>query len=412
MMSLHTKHILMLLENSCYLTDGRVRHEAQALVRAGYRVSVICPASRTRKQAAREIIDGVRVYRYPSLPDFLDWTGHIGEYSHAMIVMFLLSLFVSFYDHFDIIHAHNPPDTFVVLAAFYKLFGKRFVYDHHDLAPEMYIERTKGTKRGILYHGLVFFEVMSCRLADHVIVTNESYKTVAMERAGIPAERISIVRNGPYLHTVQTEVLETDLRPAAKTVIAYVGVMNTQDGADYFIHALYHLVYDLEHSDVACFLVGHGDMIPSLKTLTAELRLSDHVTFTGWVPFKQVAPYLSTADICVAPEPSSPYNDRSTVIKLMEYMAASKPSVSFDLPEHRYTAQDAALYAQPNDVRDFAQKIAFLIDHPEQGQEMGHIGYERIVHHLAWAHQEPHLLNVYRTLQKTVLRATPNQHRG
>jgi len=388
--------VLMLLEKGPYPEDCRVHREARALAAAGYQVSVICPAA--RGQAWRELLDGVRVYRFPAPPAANSLLGYLWEYGYSMAATFVLSLLVFWREGLDVVHAHNLPDTFVFIAAFYKLLGKRFVYDHHDLGPEMYYARFLGNGNRLAYHALVWLEKLSCQLADQVIAANQSYKTVEMQRGHVPENRITIVRNAPDLNRLRPTEADLDLRQKGKAIIVYVGVMGFQDGVDHLLKALQHLLYDLGRTDLLCVLVGAGQALPSLKSLTAQLGLADYVLFTGWVEYTEVARYLSAADICVAPEPSNPYNDRSTMEKIMEYMALGKPIVAFDLPEHRVTAQDAAVYARPNDELDFAQQIAALMDDPERRQKMGQTGKQRIEMELAWSHQEKHLLEAYQAL--------------
>jgi glycosyltransferase involved in cell wall biosynthesis len=317
-----------------------------------------------------------------------------------MVAIFLLSLVVLVREGFDVVHAHSPPDSIVFVAACYKLLGRRFVYDHHDLSPELYHARFRGSGNRHVYRVLVWLEKLSCRLADHVIATNESYKTVEMQRGHVPEERITIVRNGPDLNSVRPVDLSPAFRRKGKTILSYTGVMGTQDGVDYLLRALQHLVQELGKTDVFCFLVGNGTAVPRLKPLSEQLGLSDYVLFTGWVSKAQVARYISAADICVAPEPSDPYNDRSTAIKVMEYMSFGKPVVAFDLPEHRVTAQDAAVYARANDELDFARQIAVLMDDPARCQSIGQMGRKRVEEVLAWPHQEKYLLAAYRVLCK------------
>jgi glycosyltransferase involved in cell wall biosynthesis len=389
--------VLMLIENSAYPQDPRVRREARALTTDGYHVSVIC--QKEAGQPWREIIDDVHVYRFPAPPAANGVIGYVWEYGYSMVATLLLSLFVWLYKGFDVIHAANPPDTFVFVAAFYKVFGKRFVYDHHDLAPEMYYARFGGKGNRLVYHTLVALEKLSCRLADHVIATNQSYKTIEMQRGQVPEERITIVRNGPELNKLWTAKPDPELRQNGKTIIGYAGIMGYQDGIDYLLRALHHLAYDLGRTDFFCFLVGgKGDARESLKALATELRLDEYVCFTGWVSDADYVRYLSSADICVDPDPSNPFNDRSTMNKMMEYMALEKPIVAFDLPEHRFTAQNAAIYVQPNDERAFAQALAQLMDDPARRQAMGARGRRRIETTLAWQYSVPHLLRAYRAL--------------
>jgi glycosyltransferase involved in cell wall biosynthesis len=402
MMESAGSHVLMLLENDHYPQDSRVRNEASTLVSAGYQVSVICPKS--SGQRWRESVNGVRVYRYPAPPAGSGFLTYLWEYGYCLVMSFVLSIVVALRRKIDIIHTHNPPDIFVLIAMFYKVLGARVVFDHHDLAPEMYYARFGNKGHRLVYRALVFFERLSCRVADHVIATNQSYKAVQMERHGVPEERITIVRNGPDLDRLQRVDPDPDLSQNAVTIIGYVGTMGFQDGIDYFLRAVRHLVYDLRRTDVFCVLVGKGDAWQSLRAYATELEIDKYVWFTGRISDEDLLRYLSAADICVDPDPSNPFNDRSTMIKMMEYMALGKPIVAFDLPEHRVTAQDAAVYARPNDELDFATKIAWLMDHPEERRERGSKGRKRVETTLAWPHQVNDLLEVYRSLDEQLAR--------
>ncbi|MGE0822334.1 MAG: glycosyltransferase family 4 protein [Candidatus Binatia bacterium] len=396
MRSAKSPHILMLLENHPYPQDSRVRQEAQALMSEGYRVSVISPAG--PGQPWYETLNDVHVYRFPSPPGANGFLGYVLEYGWAMTVAFLISLWVLFRYGFDVIHAHNPPDTFVFIAALYKLCGKHFVFDHHDLAPEMYYSRFPGRGNRVLYRLLLWCEHLSCRLADHIIATNGSYKTLDIQRHNLRADHVTIVRNGPALDRLKPMAPIAELRHKASQIIGYAGTMGVQDGVDCLLRALHHLVHDLERRDFFCVLVGTGDAEKELQALAVQLQLTELVLFTGWVQPEEVPRYLATADICVAPEPSNPYNDRSTMIKIMEYMAMAKPIVAFDLPEHRASAQDAALYVSANDEFAFACGLAQLMDDPARRLVMGRAGRNRVEHMLAWRHSVPHLLAAYRTL--------------
>ena len=386
----------MLLENNPYPQDCRVRHEATALTAAGYQVAVICPSAPGQPRC--ELMDGVRVYRFPAPPAANGFLGYLWEYGYSMLAIFALSLLVFLRERFDVVHAHNPPDTLAFIAAFYKLLGKRFVYDHHDLAPEMYYARFGGRGNRLVHHVLVLLEILACRLADCVIATNESYKVVETERGRVPAERVTVVRNGPDLESLQPVEPDPVLRQRANTILGYVGTMGPQDGVDYLLRALYHLIYDLGRRDVFCVIIGKGDMLAELKTLAKELHIEEYVWFTGWIPDGELIRYLSTTDICLDPDPSNPFTDRSTMVKMLEYMALAKPIVAFDLPEHRVTAQHAAAYARPNDELDFAQQIARLMDDPQRRRRMGRIGRERVETELAWSYQAKHLLEAYEAL--------------
>lgn len=388
--------VLMLVENMAYPQDSRVRREARALTDAGYRVSVIGPAG--AGQPWRETLDGVRVYRYPAPPGGNGFLGFLWEYGYSMVATFILSLLVSVREGFDIIHAANPPDLFVFVAGFHKLLGKRFVYDHHDLAPEMYYARFGQGGNRLVYRALVVLEKLSCRFADHVIATNQSYKSVEMRRGRVPEDRITIVRNGPDPNRLRAVEPDPDLRRKGVTILGYVGAIGFQDGLDSLLRALHHLVHDLGRTDFFCVIIGTGDAWASVKALATQLRLDDQVWFTGWVSAADLVRYLSSADICVDPDPSNPFTDRSTMIKMTEYMALEKPIVAFDLPEHRFTAGDAALYVRPNDELAFARALAQLMDDPARRQVMGSLGRRRIETELAWRYSVPHLLEAYRTL--------------
>lgn len=388
--------ILMLLENQTYPRDFRVRREATALTAAGYRVSVICPAG--PGQPFRETLNGVHLYRYGPPPEANGFLGYLWEYGYAMAATFVFSLLVFLREGFDVVHAHNPPDTFVFIAIFYKLFGKSFVFDHHDLSPEMYQARFPGGGSRLVHRTLVFLEKLTCRLADRVIATNESYKKMEMERDRVPASRITIVRNGIELQDPPSSEPDSTLCPAGKTIIGYIGVMGFQDGVDYLLRALGHLVRDLNRTDFFCVLVGGGDAFPYLKSLAVQLGISEKILFTGMVDHSEISRYLRIADICVAPEPCAPYNDRSTAVKLMEYMSLAKPIVAFDLTEHRFTAQGAAAYVKPNDELEFARTIVELMDDPARRSKMGLLGRQRMETALAWQYSIPRLLQVYRSV--------------
>lgn len=387
--------ILMFLENLPFPQDVRVRREATALASAGYQVTMICPSA--KGQPAREIINGVRVYRYPPPSAANGLLGYLWEYAYSMAASFALSVVAFFSEGFDAIHAHNPPDTFVFIALFYKWFGKRFVYDHHDLSPEMYLARFRGGGRPMVYRALVWLEKLTCRHADHVIVTNESYKKVAMGRGRVPDTHITIVRNGVDLSRVMAPV-EPDpaLRQIEKTIIGYVGVMGFQDGLDYLLRALDYLIHGLGRTDFYCVLVGFGDAWESLKALSQKLELQEFVRFTGPVFGENLRRILAAADICVDSSPANPYTDRSTMVKIMEYMSLGKPIVAFDLPEHRFSARGAAVYVTPNDERAFARALAQLMDDPDRRMALGAHGKGRVQTQLAWEYSVPNLLSVYR----------------
>jgi hypothetical protein len=262
----------------------------------------------------------------------------------------------------------------------------------------MYYARFPGRGNRYVHRVLIWFEKLSCRLADQVIATSQSYREMQMKRGRVPAECTTIVRNGPNLARLKRVEPDSALQGKADVILGYVGSMGYQDGVDYLLRAVHSLVHDLNRKDFYCVLMGTGDAYNDVRALARELELDDFVWFTGHVSEEDLIRYLSTADIFLAPEPKNPFTDRSTMIKVMEYMTMSRPTVGFDLAEHRVTAKDAALYAKPNDEREFARLIAQLMDNPAQRRRMGEFGRQRIENKLAWPHQEQCLLDVYRKL--------------
>jgi glycosyltransferase involved in cell wall biosynthesis len=391
--------VLMLLENNPYLRDRRVRLEASELVEAGYRVSVICPRAPGERQQHR-LVEGVDVYSYALPISGASALGYIGEYGYALLITFVVSFIILFRHGFDIVHAHNPPDLFFLIGGFYRLLGKKFVYDHHEVAPELY-EAKFPNSQGLIYRLMLRAEKWSCQTAHCVIVTNESHRQIVVGRCGVNSETVFIVRNGPDLARFVLVEPPGHFRVEGKIVVGYVGILGQQDGLDHLLRALHHLVKNLGRTEVTCVIIGAGDALADLKCLTAELNLAEHVCFTGWIASdRELVQRLSAVDICVVPDPSNSYNDRSTMIKVMEYMALEKPIVAYDLPETRFSADAAALYARANDERDLADKLAQLMDDADKRQAMGRLGRARVEAHLAWSYSARILLQAYESLRQ------------
>lgn len=401
--------VLMLVEASLPW-DLRVNKESQTLQKAGYKVTII--SLKRQGQSFMEIINGVTIYRIPPIQVFGKKTlensgfinkiiGHIKsiigyfvEYFYFSFVSFVMSLYVLAREGFDVIHAHNPPDTLFFIGAFYKLFGKKFVFDHHDLSPELYLSRYK-CKKNFVYKILEIFEILSIKCSDMTIATNESYKRVEIHRGGIKPENVFIVRNGPDLERVRIVPKDQNLVNMNKSIIAYCGVMGPQDGVDYLLRAIRILAYEIGRTDFFCIIIGRGDAFEDLQKLAEELKIQDFVKFTGYIPEEDMYRYLSTADICVDPDPSSPLNDVSTWIKIMEYMTLGKPIVTFDLKETRFSARDAAIYVEPNNEKEFAKAIVQLMDDPGLRKRLGDYGKERILKELNWDIVGKNLLLAY-----------------
>jgi glycosyltransferase involved in cell wall biosynthesis len=314
-----------------------------------------------------------------------------------MLMTFLLSFKVLFRHGFDVIHAANPPDLFFVIGMFYRLLGKKFVFDQHD--PTLEVLQVRFNGRIKLFHKFfVFLEWCSYRTADSVIVVNESLKRIATERGHCHPDKVFVVRNGPTLEHVRFVTPKPELKRGRRYLLAYLGVMGVQDGVEYALHALDVLIHKRGRRDVSLVLMGDGDNAGALHMLTHELQLDEYANFTGWLEREDIVRYLTVADMGIAPEPQNVLNECSSMIKTMDYMAMEKPFVAFDLAETRFSAQDAALYATPNLVEDFANKIEALLDDEELRIKMGAIGRKRIEEELSWDHSKKNLLLAYEML--------------
>src|SRR5688572_27449703 len=392
------RRVLIIVENLPCPFDRRVMQEARTLAAAGYTVSIICPKGPGFEKSF-ESIDGIDIHRH-ALPREADGAvGYALEYSVALIMEFWLSLKVLFGRGFDVIHACNPPDTIFLIGGFYKLFGKKFVFDHHDINPELY--EAKFGKRGFGQKLLLALERMTFRTADMVISTNESYRHIALTRGGVNPHDVFVVRSGPDLRRLKQAPANAALKKGRKYLVGYVGVMGKQEGIDLLLQAVQLIVLHLKRTDIHFGLVGGGTELAAMQQLAKDLGVADYVTFTGRVPDAELLEMLNTADICVNPDRANDMNDRSTMNKVMEYMALGKPVVQFDLTEGRVSAGDASWYARPNDVADLAQKMVALLADAPLRRRMSDIGRERIEHVLSWQHEAPRPLSAYEHLLKS-----------
>jgi glycosyltransferase involved in cell wall biosynthesis len=393
--------VLMLVENTSWPGDQRIMNEAAALREKGFQVSIICPkmSSSSQHQESYLNVDNMHVYRY-SLPRTTNkYTAYIKEYVFAMLMTFLLSLKVLYRHGFDVIHAANPPDLFFTIGLFYRPFGKKFIFDQHDLAPELFKVKFNNRMK-LLQKFQLFAEHCSYQTADLVIVTNLSQKKKAIERGGCPADKVIVVRNGPDLERFKLCPVEPELKRGSRFLLAYVGEMAVQDGVDYALYALDRLVHKCGRQDVSIVLMGDGQHASKLKALAHELRLDEYVHFTGWVKSDRLVRYLAAADIGLIPDPQNGLSEFSTLVKTMEYMAMKKPIVAFDLQETHFSAGESALYATPNSVEEFANKIEILLDDEKLRAQMGAIGYQRVLSELSWNKTKLNLLLVYEKLCK------------
>jgi glycosyltransferase involved in cell wall biosynthesis len=395
------RRVLILVENLPSPFDRRVWQEATSLRDAGYLVSIICPTGKGYEKRY-EVIDHIHIWRYALLTEGSGALGYLVEYASALLWSFVLSWKVLFKRGFDVIHACNPPDLFFLIGAFFKLFGKKFLFDHHDANPELY--EAKFGRRDFLWKLMLRLERLSFRTADVAIATNHSYRRIAIERGGMAPERVFVVRSGPCLERLKIVPADEKLKKGRKFLVGYVGVMGRQEGIDYLLRAAAHLVYELKRSDVHFGLVGGGTSLEEMKALAKQLGVADYVSFTGRVPDPELLAMLSTADVCVNPDVANDMNDISTMNKVMEYMALGKPIVQFDLTEGRYSARQASLYARRNNAFDLALKIAELLDDPARRAAMGAYGRRRVEHELEWRYEVPKLLAAYDALwSKSVL---------
>ncbi len=389
--------VLMLVENLSVPADPRVWREACTLRQDGLQVCIISPKGETRDRESYVCIEDIHIYRYRLAPITGSTSDYIKEFSIAMIMTFLLSLKVLFRHGFDVIHAANPPDTFFVIGLFYRLLGKKYIFDQHDLAPEMFHVKFPNRLK-LLYKLLLFFERCSYRTAHLVITTNVSQRQNAFARGSCSADKVFIVRNGPDSGRFAPLPPEVTLKRGRQFLLAYIGVMASQDGVECALHALYELVHKRGRHDVSLVLMGDGDQLPLLRTLTNTLQLDEYVNFTGWLNRQDMLRYLTVTDVGLSPDPSNELNDRSTMLKTMEYMAMGKPVVAFDLPETRFSAEEAALYATPNRVEEFAHKIEILLDNEALRYRMGNFGRRRVDEVLCWDHTKQNLLLAYKSL--------------
>jgi glycosyltransferase involved in cell wall biosynthesis len=388
-----SQSVLMIVENLPVPRDRRVWQEAQALRDAGWRVSVICPATAAYPSGHTEI-DGIHIWRHSLPPEGEGAWGYFREYSAALFWEFVLAWRVLFTRGFDVIHACNPPETIFLVGAFFKLLlGKRFIFDHHDLSPELYV--AKFGHKGVFHRLLLALERLTFKTADIAIATNESFREVAIGRGGMDPAKVFVVRSGPDLRRLAHLAPDPALKNGHRFLIAYVGVMNSQDGVEYVLDAMHEIVTTHGRTDVGAVLMGDGPRLEPLRQRAAELGLERHVTFTGWADDTVLIPMLNAADVCVSPDPVNEFNHKCTMNKILEYMAMSKPVVLFDLTEGRRSAEAAGLYARDNDPADMATKILGLLDDEGQRLRMGEIGRHRMERELSWEYQVPRLLAAY-----------------
>jgi glycosyltransferase involved in cell wall biosynthesis len=393
--------VLFLIENVSILRDRRVRQEATALLGVGCEVSVICPRLKTEPRLPA-YLDGVRVCSYPQPWQGAGFLSYALEYGWSLLATSFLVMLVWLRRGFDILHAANPPDLFFLLGAPFRCLGKKFVYDQHDLSPELF--RAKfGGRMHLLHRLLLFLERCSYRFADLVIVTNQSFRRLAMTRGGCPPGKIFVVRNAPDLRRFRCGPAHSKLRQGAAFLAVYAGIMGTKTGLDRVIRAADHIVHDRGRKDVHFALLGDGDCRQLFQQLARTLEVERYISFPGFAGDQELLAWLSTADVCLAPDPPIPVNQLCSPTKILEYMSCGKPTVCFDLKEARNSAGPSAVYVAEDDAAQFGDAILELLGDPVRRQHMGRIGLQRVREELNWEHSSVALLEVYRRLTGAAL---------
>ncbi len=387
------KRVLIIVENLPLPFDRRVWHEARTLVAAGATVSVICPMGE-RYKLRYELLEGVHIHRHPLPPDGKGPIGFLREYAAALFWETLLAWKIYFIRGIDVIQGCNPPDLIFLVALPFRPLGVKFIFDHHDINPELY--EAKFNKRGSFWRLMVLLEKLTFKAATVSIATNRSYRAIALERGGMKPEDVFVVRSGPDTASFRPVPPAEQWRMGRRYLVGYVGVMGEQEGIDLLIDAVDHIVFGLGRHDIQFCLVGGGPSLDGLKAETSRRGLADYISFTGRAPDHDLLEILSTADVCVNPDRVNVMNDKSTMNKILEYMALGKPIVQFEVTEGRYSAQDASLYARPNDPKDMAETIVALLDNPEQRARMSAFGQRRVANELSWTHQVEPLIDAYR----------------
>lgn len=387
------RKILIIVENLPVPFDTRVWQEATTLAAAGYTVSVICPKGKGYTSDYEEL-DGVHIYRHDLPGEGNGAVGYAREYLSALWHEYRLARRVYREQGFHVIHGCNPPDDIYMVARMFRGKGVDYVFDHHDICPELF-EAKFGKTTGMLYRSQLWLERQTYRHCTFAFVTNESYRALAIGRNGMPPEKVHVLRSGPRLERLRIQPADPQIRRGRRFMVGYLGVIGQQEGIDYLLEAARYLRDERGRDDIFWGIVGGGPHLDALRRKATEMGLDDIVEFTGRVPDDTMLTYLNTADVCVNPDEYNAMNDKSTMNKVLEYMALGKPIVQFDLTEGRFSAQDASLYAKRNDARDLADKIAQLLDDPARREAMGAFGRNRILNELSWDHTSRALLSAY-----------------
>lgn len=384
------KHILIIVENLPVPFDRRVWQEANTMIENGAEVSIICPKMKGYTKSY-ERLNGIDIYRH-SLP--MEGQGALGfffEYIAALFWEFVLSWKIFFKKRFHVIQGCNPPDLIFILALFFKPFGVKYVFDHHDINPELYV--AKFQKKGFFYRFLLLVERLTFATANYSIATNESYKEIAIRRGKMDRDKVCVIRSGPKLERLKLTAGNIKYKKGREFLVGYVGVIGAQEGLDLLLESVKHIT-DIR-KDVQFAIIGGGTELDNIKQLATTLSLDQFVDFYGRVDDETMVDILNTADVCVNPDRPTEMNNLSTMNKIMEYMALKKPIVQYDLKEGRFSAQEASLYAINSCTSDFADKILHLLNNPEERIAKGEYGYNKVINELSWEYESIKLVNFY-----------------
>ena len=387
------KHILIVVENLPVPFDRRVWQEATTLKEQGAKISIICPKMKGYTQS-REVIDGIEIYRHPLPLEASGALGYLMEYGAALFWELVLAIRIYSKKRFHVIQGCNPPDLIFLIALPFKLLGVKYVFDHHDINPELY--EAKFNKKDWFYKLMVFFEKLTFKTADASIATNESYRNIAIQRGGMNPAKVTVVRSGPKLDRLKLTAGNPVYKKGRTYLIGYLGVIGDQEGIDLLLESFKYIVE--KRQDVQLAIVGGGTSVESLKALSLQMGLGEYVDFYGRVSDELLVDILNTADVCVNPDRPTTMNQLSTMNKIMEYMALQKPIVQYDLKEGRFSAQQASLYADNTNTTDFAEKVIWLLDNPEERKKMSAFGYSRVVRELSWEFESKVLIDFYKRL--------------
>ena len=391
--------ILIIVENLPVPFDTRVWQEATTLVKNGYTVSVICPKGKGYDKEF-EVLQGVNIYRHNLPTEGNGLIGYVREYGTALKEQIRLAKKVYKEVGFNVIQGCNPPDNIYMVANRFKKYGVKYVFDHHDICPELF--EAKFKKKGLLYQSQILLEGRTYKNCDIAFVTNESYKKIAIERGKMSADKVFVLRSGPRLESLKIQEPKDEIKRGKRYMIGYLGVIGQQEGIEYLLEAAKYIKESKGRNDIFYGIVGGGPHLEALKQKCKEMKIDDIFEFTGRVSDQVMLDYLNTADICVNPDEYNEMNDKSTMNKVLEYMALGKPIVQFDLTEGKYSAKKASLYAKPNDYKDLAEKIIYLLDNEDKRFEMGQYGMNRIKNELSWEHTSRELLRGYDKLFESI----------